>query len=103
MMKMALALVLVSAALVGCATGEKMSSLRPGMTRTEVVSILGEPDGFKAEGDSAALKYSHRLASGWAWDRADYFVILKDGRVTEYGQGEVRVKQNNTMVIVPLR
>jgi Resolvase, N terminal domain len=40
-------------------------------------------------------------ASGWAWDRADYNVVFKSGKVVEYGTGEVRVKQN-AVVIVPL-
>jgi len=32
------------------------------------------------------------LISGWSWDRADYFAILKGDKVTEYGSGEVREK-----------
>jgi outer membrane protein assembly factor BamE (lipoprotein component of BamABCDE complex) len=34
-------------ALFGCVTAEKMSQLRPGMTKAEVVSVLGRPDGYK--------------------------------------------------------
>ena len=91
--------------LAGCATGELMSRLRPGMPKQEVIQTLGNPDGYQARGEYEALKYSHRLVTGWAWDRADYFVILKDGKTVEYGTGEVRVKDvnSNVLFLVPLR
>lgn len=91
--------------LVGCATGQQMSKLRPGMSKTEVTDILGNPDGYQARGEYEALKYSHRLVTGWAWDRADYYVIFKDQKVVEYGTGEVRVKDvnSNVLFLVPLR
>ena len=76
--------------LFGCATGEKMTDLSPGMTRAEVVDTIGKPDGFKSHGDYVVMRYTNKLTSGWSWDRADYYVILRDDRVTEYGAGEVR-------------
>ena len=78
--------------IIGCATGEKVTRLSPGLSQADVVGTLGRPDGFKTEGDYTVLKYTNRLISGWSWDRADYFVILKDDKVTEYGSGEVREK-----------
>lgn len=78
--------------ITGCATGEKVAKLSPAMSQADVVGTLGRPDGFRTEGDYTILKYTNRLISGWSWDRADYFVILKDGKVTEYGSGEVREK-----------
>jgi hypothetical protein len=56
------------------------------------VGTLGRPDGFRTQGEYTVLKYTNRLISGWSWDRADYFVILKDDKGTEYGSGEVREK-----------
>jgi len=87
-----------------CTTGELMTVLRPGMTKNEVIGILGNPDGFQSRGEYESLKYSHRLVTAWAWDRADYFVIFKDGKVVEYGVGEVRVKDvnSNVLFLVPL-
>jgi hypothetical protein len=104
-MKKLFVLILLLVLLIGCATGELMSRLRPGMSKDEVTNILGNPDGFQARGEYEAIKYSHRLATGWAWDRADYFVILKDNKVVEYGTGEVRVKavNSNVLFLVPLR
>lgn len=99
------AVILCIISLAGCATGERMSSLQPGMSKEDVTRILGNPDGFQPRGEYESLKYSHRLVTGWAWDRADYFVILKDNRVVEYGVGEVRVKDvnSNVLFLVPLR
>ena len=86
--------------LFGCVTGEKMHEVSPGMTQSEVIRILGKPDGFRNANGYEWFQYSHRLATGWAWDRADYNVVFKNGKVVEYGTGEVRVKQN-AVVIVP--
>jgi len=104
MNKIVLGSVLSTVFLIACATiGERMSRVREGMSKAEVIDTLGNPDGFKREGDFEALKYSHRLASGWAMDRADYYVILKNGMVVEYGAGEIRVKDSGgTIVLVPL-
>ena len=104
-MKKLFVLILLLALLIGCATGVLMSRVRPGMSKDEVTNILGNPDGFQAKGEYEAIKYSHRLVTGWAWDRADYFVILKDNKVIEYGMGEVRVKNvnSNVLFLVPLR
>ena len=78
--------------ITGCATGEKVARLSPGMSQADVVGTLGRSDGFRTEGGYTILKYTNRLISGWSWDRADYFVILRDDKVTEYGSGEVREK-----------
>ena len=90
--------------LIGCATGEKMGSLRPGMSTAEVQSILGRPDGFRTVDGHEVFSYSNRATSGWSWDRADYNVVFRDGKVVEYGAGEVRPGQRpGTIVIFPLR
>ncbi len=63
----------------------------------------GATDGLRRTENQEVLSWNNRLASGWAWDRADYNVIVTDGQVSEYGQGEVRPKANGTLVIIPLR
>ena len=104
MLRQLLALVLL-VALAACATGERMQSVREGMSKDEVISTLGNPDGFQRSGDYEALRYTNRLISGWSWDRADYNVILRNGRVVEYGPGQVRQRDPNvsTLILVPLR
>jgi len=74
----------------GCITGQKMSGLEPGMTRQQVISRLGRPNAVRSDAPYERLEYTHRLISGWSWDRSDFNVVLKDGRVIEYGHGEVR-------------
>jgi hypothetical protein len=76
--------------LSACTTGEKMSGLEPGMTRQQVVGILGRPDAVRSSGLYEQLEYTHRLVTGWSWDRSDFNVILKNGRVVEFGHGEIR-------------
>jgi hypothetical protein len=82
-----------------------MQSVREGMSRGEVIGKLGNPDGFQRSGEYEALRYANRLISGWSWDRADYNVILRNGRVVEYGPGQVRQRDPNisTLILVPLR
>lgn len=89
--------------ILGCATGELVrKEVRPGMSKAEVINVLGNPDGFKTVEGQEILTYKNRLISGWSWDRADYHIVIKNGEVIAYGAGEVRVKDNNTILIVPL-
>jgi hypothetical protein len=92
--------------LSGCFTGEVITSLNEGMTRDQVEQVLGKPDGFQRYGNSVALKYTNKLMSGWSWDRADYYTILTDDKLTEWGSGQVRQNQvGNSLVLfaVPMR
>jgi ABC-type phosphate transport system ATPase subunit len=104
MLRLALALALITT-LSSCVTGERMQSVREGMSKDEVTAILGNPDGFQRSGDDEALRYTNRLISGWSWDRADYNVILRNGRVVAYGAGQVRQRDPNTpmLILVPIK
>jgi hypothetical protein len=93
-------LVFLTLLATSCVTGEKMSSLSPGMTKDQVISLLGHPDGYQAEGDSEVLRYTNKLVSGWSWDRADYYAILRGGKLIEYGAGQVRQDQNHKFILV---
>ena len=90
-----------------CVTGDQMSNIRAGMTKDQVIAVLGRPDGYAQSGSTEALTYSNRLMSGFSWDRADYHVMLSSGLVTAYGPGTVR--QNSapgnirTLVLIPIR
>lgn len=84
-------------------TGNSFKKLEEGMSKDDVLRLLGKPDGFRREGTTETLTYSNRLMTGWAWDRSDYYVVLTDGKVTAYGNGEVRDRRPNTMIVVPLK
>jgi hypothetical protein len=53
-------------------------------------AILGHPDGFRQVGDVSYYQYSNRLASGWGWDKGDYEVAFRNGRVVSYGATGIR-------------
>ncbi len=90
--------------LTSCTTGEIVrKDIQPGMSKEKLIEVMGNPDGFRLVGDQEVLTYTNRLISGWSWDRADYHFVIKDNKVIAYGTGEVRVKQNNTILIVPLK
>lgn len=82
--------IVLALVLGGCVTGEKVTQLDPGMSQEQVTQIIGKPDGFQKRGEYTVYKYTNRLISGWSWDRADYSFIFKDGKLIEYGAGEVR-------------
>jgi len=56
-----IAVIALMLSLLGCVTGEKMSQVHPGMTKAEVVSVLGRPDGYKQFAGYEVYRYSNRL------------------------------------------
>jgi hypothetical protein len=88
--------------MASCVTGEKMTSLSPGMTKGQVIATLGRPDGYQSEGNYEVRRYTNKLVSGFSWDRADYYAILRDGKLAEYGAGQVRQDQSHKFVLVNL-
>ena len=98
-------LLIITLFLASCVTGEKVPRLSEGMSKAEVMALLGRPDGFRRSGEYEALQYTNRLISGWSWDRTDYTVILKDEKLVEYGAGQVRQRDpnSNVLILVPLR
>ena len=101
--RLTIALLATTWLISGCVTGQKMGAIHEGMSKGEVVSILGNPDGYQRSGEYEALRYSDRLISGWSWNRADYTVILQNGHVTAYGPGQVRQEGPNMLVLVPVK
>ena len=83
--------------------GDAFKNLEEGMSKDEVIRLLGKPSGFQRVGEVERLTYSNRLISGWAWDRTNYYVDFTDGKVVGYGNGEVRDRRPNTLLLVPLK
>lgn len=77
--------------------------IKGGMTEAQVTQIWGEPDGYSKIGNPEVLTYTNRLISGWSWDRADFHVVLTDGRVAQFGFGKVRQGGPSVFVIVPIK
>lgn len=87
----------------GCATASGASSaIAPGMTRDDVLARMGKPDGYQFVDGIETMTYSDRLVSAWGWDRTDFSVQLRDGRVVGYGNGQVRHHGPDVVMVAPL-
>jgi SmpA / OmlA family len=84
--KMIAAVLITTVLMAGGALSQGLSQIQIGMTKQEVVQVLGSPTSASARGGTEILKFN--LFSGWgstAWYQ-DYYVQLVKGRVTSYGQ-----------------
>jgi len=103
-MKRIIGAVVLAAVLVGCrTTGERVRYLNTESTREEVIDRLGRPDAMRAIGEFEVLTYLERhrkrRSAIFAFNK-DYTVILKNGRVVEYGPGVARREGIKNVVIV---
>jgi len=103
MRKILLALILIIT-LTGCAvTGDKIrSDLNLGMTKQEVVNLLGKPDGIQKQKGYTIMAYINKPLSAWGTPPGftDYYIYLdKTDKVVEYRTGEVRQPKQSTGVI----
>ena len=91
-MRKVLVLLMISA-LVECTTGHKISKLKNGMRQDEAIKIMGKPDQVEERGEYVVLKYEDRLRlkGGYPHDRVDYYVIVNNGIVVDFGITEIRV------------
>lgn len=68
----------------GCAGSPKnMNKLRLGMSKTEVIEAMGQPDSTSASRDIEFLNY--RFCSEGLFT-SEYYVKLQSGRVDAYGR-----------------
>jgi hypothetical protein len=68
----------------GCATSsKKINKITLGMTKQEVIEIIGEPNSTSAKKNVEIIRY--RLAKGCFY-KTDYSVKLLDGKVDAYGE-----------------
>jgi hypothetical protein len=80
-----------------------------GLTKAEVVSAIGNPDGFHRSGDYGALHHVERQINGWLFtsglnmERVDYSVILKNDRVVQYGEGRIMDRSSGEPPFVLVR
>lgn len=68
--------------LTSCATGERITSVREGMTKNEVYDIMGGQDKILQKDGKTMYVYKNRMVSGWSWEKTDYAIIFdQDGKV----------------------
>ena len=90
----------LSLALAGCTPGDKITRLTPGMTKAQVIGMMGKPVGYASSGSDEVLHY---LSGPPLWPQgsqiAEFEVTLHAGRVTQY---EAKARQPATaLVLIP--
>lgn len=74
-----------SALLAGCSTAQNMSDVQLGMTKQEVVRVVGKPVSASAQGDTEILHFTlSNGITGNPWYQ-NYYVRLINGQVESYG------------------
>jgi len=74
--------------IASCATASKMNDIKFGMTKDEVINLLGNPVSVSSDGISEYLNYRFSETSNEAFSDIlrPYYIEIKDGRVTKYGR-----------------
>lgn len=87
-MRNLLCVVLIGLIVTACATAGKISGVRLGMTKQEVIAAMGPPASVSAQGRSEYLNYSLSETDDQAFYgiTRPYYVRLIDGRVESYGR-----------------
>jgi hypothetical protein len=87
-MKKLFAVLAVVALMFGCASANKISAVQIGMTKSEVIKVMGAPHSVSAQGGSEYLNYALSETDddafmGWT---KPYYVRLINGKVESYGR-----------------
>src|SRR5579862_9480765 len=72
--------VLIVVLLAGCATADKLNSIHIGMSKDEVVSLLGKPDSTSAQANVEYLTYYLENDANYGRDQP-YMIRVVDGKV----------------------
>lgn len=87
-MKYLIAAIFTSALLAGCATANKISGVQLGMTKNEVINVMGKPTSISAQGSSEYLNFALSETGDdafYGWTKP-YYVRLINGKVESYGR-----------------
>ena len=89
-------------AIIGCASGvQKMRKIDPGMTQEQVDDIMGRRDSFKTveqDGNIFTLyQYTNQFCNAHVsmYEKCDFFIIFKNGKVIETGVKDMRSNAPN--------
>jgi hypothetical protein len=88
-MKLSLSLLsIVLVALVGCATASRTDRLSLGMTKKQVLAVMGLPASTAADSDIEVLRYKLSATGHDAFHHRteEYFVRLTGGKVERFGK-----------------
>ena len=87
-MKKLFYVIIAGVILAGCATSHKMNNVSLGMTKAEVIKVLGTPTSTSANAGMEYLMYDLYTNFNNAFDGLsnNYFVRIIDGKVEAYGE-----------------
>ena len=87
-MRSLLSVVFVLFLVSACATANKISGVQLGMTKDEVVKVMGKPTSVSAQGKSEYLNFALSETDDQAFYgiTVPYYVRLVDGKVESYGR-----------------
>jgi len=87
-MKNYILIAMMAIALSACATAHKMNKVQLGMTKAEVIKVMGPPVSISAQRGSEYLNYSFSETDDQAFYgiTKPYYVRLINGRVESYGR-----------------
>jgi len=95
-----------AAILVGCATSSsssKLNAVQLGMSKTEVIAVMGDPASVSAKGETVYLNYalSETGDDAFLGITTPYYVRLVNGKVDSYGRtGDFDSTQPDTVKII---
>ena len=80
--------IILGLALAGCATSGKINTINIGMTKDEVIKVMGKPVSISAKGGTEYLNYKLSETDddafrGWT---SPYYVRIINGKVDSYGR-----------------
>jgi hypothetical protein len=77
---------LIAAATLGCADSTALNQVHIGMTRADIIALLGQPDSTSAQANIEYLTY-YLMVNSSTYDRElPYFVRIVDGKVESFGR-----------------
>lgn len=85
-------LMLLALSLTGCLTpASKISAVRIGMSKAEVLAVMGPPSSVTADQTAEYLNYSlaEGMRTGYTATQSPYEVKLVNGKVVSYGRVRV--------------
>jgi hypothetical protein len=77
-------ILLLAALFTGCATADKLNDLRIGMSKDQVIALLGQPDSTSAQANIEYLTYY--LSNDASYRDQPYMVRLVEGKVESFGR-----------------
>ncbi|MGA3008213.1 MAG: SHOCT domain-containing protein [Opitutaceae bacterium] len=78
-------LLIVVALFAGCATADKLNNVHIGMTKEQVIELLGAPDSTSAQANVEYLTYYLESDPNYGRDQP-YMVRVVDGKVESFGR-----------------